>query len=247
MTIASVNPATGETLATFTPQDDAEVELAAAAAAVAGAGRRSPSGPRSSPGPRSCSTNGVRPSPGSPPWKWARRSPPPGPRWRSAPGSAVTTPRRRRGCSPPRRWRPTPAVRSSVSTRSGWCSRSCPGTSPTGRSSASPPRRSRQRRYTSSPQCARDRGDGAMPGLRRAGALHGARVAPLCRPAPAASSPAQSRPNRVAAGREPQEDVLASRGDPFLVLPSAADRAVATAVTAGCSTTASRASPPSGS
>ncbi|HRU09831.1 MAG TPA: NAD-dependent succinate-semialdehyde dehydrogenase [Thermoanaerobaculia bacterium] len=43
MTIASVNPATGETLATFTPHDDAEVEARLAAAAAAAAGwRRTP-------------------------------------------------------------------------------------------------------------------------------------------------------------------------------------------------------------
>ncbi|HRS37491.1 MAG TPA: NAD-dependent succinate-semialdehyde dehydrogenase [Thermoanaerobaculia bacterium] len=43
MTIASVNPATGETLATFTPHDDAEVEALLAAAAAAAAGwRRTP-------------------------------------------------------------------------------------------------------------------------------------------------------------------------------------------------------------
>ena len=43
MTIASVNPATGETLATFTPHGDAEIEARLAAAAAAAAGwRRTP-------------------------------------------------------------------------------------------------------------------------------------------------------------------------------------------------------------
>ena len=62
------------------------------------------------------------------------------PKQRSAPGSATTTPTTQRASSPRNRSQPTPQGASSPSSRWAWSSPSCPGTSPSGRSSASPPR-----------------------------------------------------------------------------------------------------------
>ena len=66
----------------------------------------------------------------------------PRPRSRSAPGAATTSPSNaERFLADDARRRAPPARATSPSTRSAWCWRSCPGTSPSGRCSASPRRR----------------------------------------------------------------------------------------------------------